>query len=69
MFNSQTSVVSIQTVPEFPNSVTSIQTDRNYEMKCVEIMWLFDTRADAHVMPQHVWSQLGEPELEETTMT
>ena len=28
----------------------------------VETIWLFDTGADAHVMPKHVWEQLGEPQ-------
>ena len=27
--------------------------------------WLFDTRADAHVMPQNVRTQLGELELQQ----
>ena len=26
----------------------------------VETIWLFDTRADVHVMPKRVWEQLGE---------
>ena len=29
----------------------------------VETIWLFDTGADAHVMPKHVWEQLGELSL------
>ena len=34
-----------------------------------ETIWLFDTRADAHVMPKHVWEQLGEPSLLTTGVT
>ena len=29
----------------------------------VETIWLFDTGADAHVVPKYVWEQLGEAEL------
>ena len=32
-------------------------------------MWLFDTGADAHVMPKHVWEQLGEPTMQATKVT
>ena len=31
--------------------------------------WLFDTGADAHVMPKCVWEQLGEPTLQTTSVT
>ena len=31
--------------------------------------WLFDTGADAHVMPKCVWEQLGEPALQTTNVT
>ena len=31
--------------------------------------WLFDTGADAHVMPTCVWEQLGEPTLQTTNVT
>ena len=34
-----------------------------------ETIWLFDTGADAHVMPKHVWEQLGEPSLQTTRVT
>ena len=34
----------------------------------VETIW-FDTGADAHVMPKHVWEQLGEPSLQTTRVT
>ena len=34
----------------------------------MEITWLFDTRADAHLMPQHVGTQLGEPESQGTRL-
>ena len=30
----------------------------------VETNWLFDTGADAHVMPKHVWEPLEEPSLQ-----
>ena len=43
-----------------------------YQMKVqvkVETTWLFDTRADAHVMPTYVWEQLGEPTLQTTRVT
>ena len=30
---------------------------------------MFDTRADADVMPKHVWEQLGEPTLQTTKVT
>ena len=30
----------------------------------VETIWLCDTGADAHVMPKHLWEQLGEPSLQ-----
>ena len=52
----------------FPHSVTSIPTGQNSGMKCVATTWLSDTGADAQLMPQHVCSQLGEPELQEKTM-
>ena len=32
----------------------------------VETFWLFGAGADAHVMPKHVWEQLGEPSLQTT---
>ena len=32
----------------------------------VETIWLFDTGADAHVMPKHVLGQLGEPSPQTT---
>ena len=32
----------------------------------VQISWLFDTGADAHVMPKNVWEQLREPSLQKT---
>ena len=32
----------------------------------VEIIWLFNTEADAHVMPKQVWEQSGEPSLQTT---
>ena len=35
----------------------------------VETIQLFDTRADADVMPKHVWEQLGEPTLQTTKVT
>ena len=35
----------------------------------VETTCLFDTGADAHVMPKHVWEQLGEPTLHTTRVT
>ena len=35
----------------------------------VETTCLFDTGADAHVMPKHVWEQLGEPTLDTTRVT
>ena len=40
---------------------------RNQEK--VETIWLFDTRADAHVMPKYVWEQWGEPTLQTTRAT
>ena len=35
----------------------------------VETIQLFDTGADADVMPKHVWEQLGEPTLQTTKVT
>ena len=35
----------------------------------VETIWLFDTGADAHVMPKHMWEQVGEPTLQTTKVT
>ena len=35
----------------------------------VETTWLFGTGADAHVMPKHVWEQLGELTLQPTSVT
>ena len=32
----------------------------------VETIWLFDKGVDGHVMPKHVWEQLGEPLLQTT---
>ena len=52
----------------FRNSVANIPTGQNSEMKCVATTWLFDTGADAQLMPQHVCSQQGEPKLQEKTM-
>ena len=43
-----------------------------YQMRIqekVQTILLFDTRADAHVMPMHVWKQLGEPSLQTTRVT
>ena len=40
---------------------------RNQEK--VETIWLFDTRADAHVIPKLSWEQLGEPSLQTTRVT
>ena len=34
-----------------------------------ETIWSFDTGADAHVMPKHVWEQLREPSLQTTKVT
>ena len=31
--------------------------------------WLFDTDADAHVVPNCAWEQLGEPMLQTTSVT
>ena len=35
----------------------------------VEATWLFDTGTGAHVMPKHVWEQLGEVELQPTSVS
>ena len=35
----------------------------------VQTTWLFDTGADAHVMPKYVREQLGEPTLQTTRVT
>ena len=35
----------------------------------VETIWLFDTGTDAHVSPNHVWEQLGEPTPQTTKVT
>ena len=35
----------------------------------VETIWLFDKGVDGHVMPKHVWEQLGEPLLQTTRVT
>ena len=43
-----------------------------YKMKIqekVETTWLVDTGADAHVMPQYAWQQLGERTLRTTRVT
>ena len=34
-----------------------------------ETTWWFDRGADAHVMPKHVWEQLGESTLQPTSVT
>ena len=43
-----------------------------YQVKVQEkfqTTWLFDTEADAHVMPKFEWEQLGEPTLQTTRET
>ena len=35
----------------------------------IQTTWLFDTEADAHVMPKFEWEQLGEPTLQTTRET
>ena len=49
------------------DSEQDVHQVRNQEK--VETIWLFDSEADAHVMPKHVWEQLGEPSLQTRRIT
>ena len=52
--------------PNTPNTHSTTENDSErdvYQVRIeekVETIWLFDTGTDSHVMPKHVWEQLGD---------
>ena len=53
--------VTDQSVYQSKTTANGSERDENQVriQEKVETIWLFDTGADAHVMPKHMWEQLG----------